>query len=530
MLAGCDGDKNKPSPPEQSSETASTGDTGPILPPDSDGDGFIDEEDCEPQDASAFPGAGERCNGIDDDCDGEAMLSEIDYDADGFLGCDDCNDLRPESYPGAPDPEGDQLDTDCDGTDGQGAVLPAPFLTGEGIWRSAGLALSSGDIDGDGCDDLLVGEPGGWANTPPQDSAATLWMGCHPWDDGPETYEDNKSYTGYYVDIAEPVAIVHEAGWYGFRGRLLLFDETFGSETTPLLEVLGEYEQRINSVVTLGEPAQWLLIGRQGGPDWNSAFFLLDASRRGLVDFAYDEPDLVLETGTQDYYVSLYPGDVGDRDGDGHVDLGVVADRGERQARFFPQVLAGHTDDAPESWQEDEPGDLPNMMMRSGGDLDGDGRSEAVYSSLFADGAEPVAGRAYLIPWLGSGDYNLGTHAPTRIDGAFNLDWFGLDNEVDDIDGDGQNDLIISAPGAFTLTERPGKVMVFAGPLPAGTLTAADAAVVYVGEQWEDAAGVALATGDFDGSGRKDIAVGAPFADRDGLDDAGTVYVLIDPL
>ena len=40
-----------------------------VLPGDADGDGVSDAEDCEPEDPEVHPGATERCNGIDDDCD-----------------------------------------------------------------------------------------------------------------------------------------------------------------------------------------------------------------------------------------------------------------------------------------------------------------------------------------------------------------------------------------------------------------------------------------------------------------------------
>ena len=536
-LAGCEQPEDKPSGgPVSPAPSGTTGHTG--LPPavDSDGDGYLDEEDCGPDDPLVYPDAIERCNGIDDSCDGQPdPFIEQDGDNDGALWCEDCDDTSADSYPGAPDAFGDGLDTDCDGTDGQGTALPEAFYAGETLWRTAGLSLAGGDVDGDGCDDLLIGEPGGYAGNWPMDDAATLGAGCYPWSEGLETYvADDGSYTGYNVDLAHGLIAVHQAGWFAGSGRLSVFDETFGPNAEPILEIRGEpyTDQRVDSIAILGEPAEWFLIGRQGGLDFNSVFYLVSADRRGVVDFQYEDPDLVLETATQNYHVSLYPGDVGDRDGDGHTDIGIVGEMGLRPARFFPEVVGGHVDDAPEIWTEDDPGSLPDQLIRSGGDLDGDGRSDAVLSSLFAAGEQIESGRAYIIPWRGPGEWSLETDAPTRLDGELTEDWFGLDNEVADVDGDGQNDLVISAPGLFPLTAipKPGKVMVFRGPLPAGVLTTADAAVVWVAEQPDDHAGTSLSTGDFDGSGHIDIAIGAPFVDRDGVEDVGAVYLLIDPL
>ena len=43
----------------------------PPPPPDSDGDGTIDAQDCAPLNPAIHPGAPEKCNGVDDDCDGQ---------------------------------------------------------------------------------------------------------------------------------------------------------------------------------------------------------------------------------------------------------------------------------------------------------------------------------------------------------------------------------------------------------------------------------------------------------------------------
>jgi hypothetical protein len=56
---------------------------------DSDGDGFV-SDDCAPDDGLAFPGAAERCNGQDDDCDGAPGAWEDDADGDGALDCAAC--------------------------------------------------------------------------------------------------------------------------------------------------------------------------------------------------------------------------------------------------------------------------------------------------------------------------------------------------------------------------------------------------------------------------------------------------------
>ncbi len=109
---------------------------------DQDGDGFVDMadggDDCDDQDAEVHPGADERCNGLDDDCDGRTDEDPVDGislfpdgDGDGFgdgeaeeMVCEgaegfiddasDCDDGDPSVHPGAED-GCDGLDNDCDG-------------------------------------------------------------------------------------------------------------------------------------------------------------------------------------------------------------------------------------------------------------------------------------------------------------------------------------------------------------------------------------------------------------------------------
>ncbi len=124
---------------------------------DADGDGYSPDADdaafvdCDDTDASIHPGAGELCNGVDDDCDGTAdepgaadgvRLYE-DADGDGYgsstgagmvlcaedglyttVDNTDCNDANALVSPGVPEACFDSLDNDCDRVvdEGDGAI------------------------------------------------------------------------------------------------------------------------------------------------------------------------------------------------------------------------------------------------------------------------------------------------------------------------------------------------------------------------------------------------------------------------
>lgn len=507
--------------------------------PDGDGDGFSIVEDCDDDDNTAFPGAFELCDGLDDDCDGlvdEGTDGQLewfeDIDQDGYgnaeetiTACEapygyasvsgDCDDRDGDSYPGAVEVFNGR-DDDCDGShvEGSGQLSELAFARIDGpdgalLGRSGSIATHDYGFGST----LVVGSPS-------TGERGTLWLLDSAVEDalvtdlarGDVVGEDEQHRPGF--PLPESPDILGEAG-----GNDLIFiagdgsyQRLYGIEHADLGPGLNTSEHRSMLVQSWPDTTET--------PRLSAAAVFDDELAVGLP---WDQPDL---SSTRAGLVSVFHGPFED---------GLYVRQSWASDRFYGEE--GH-----------EMG-----FSLSHGDLDANGLDELFVG---APGVDDGAGAVFR---MDVAEYELDPYAATRISGAAGEALggeFGLP-VVEDLDGDGVDDLVALSPRAgrvfvFT-TEVLGELsssdadQILDGPIGFGASFAVFDGSLAVGSPDEDVVylfdldagvgaapwgelhgevgaetGAALTVGDFDHDGTDDLVVGAPASD-----DGGALFTVL---
>ena len=535
--------------------------------------------DCDDADAAVNPGADERCNGYDDDCDGDAddeITWYADSDGDGYGdaastvdACDqpsghvadgqDCDDADPEIHPGATEVK-DGLDNDCDqDVDFIDLANADAKLVGESSSDYAGRSVSSaGDVDADGYADLLVGAD--------EESSGGTYAGAAYLVLGPVSGEvdlsaaDAKLVGEASLDSAgRSVSSAGDADADGYADLLVGADEesSGGSFAGAAYLVLGPVSGRVRlsaadakfigeasgdyagrSVSSAGDVdangCADLLVGahRQdsGGSFAGAAYLVLGpVSRR--VDLSAADAKLVGEAGGD--YAGCSVSSAGDVDADGCADLLVGAnkqDSGGSHAGAAYLVLgpvSGEVDlsDADAKLVGEASGDYAGCSVSSAGDVDADGYADLLGGAEGEDSGGSLAGAAYLVLGPVSGELDLSA-SDAKLVGEASGDYAGSSvSSAGDVDADGYADLLVGADEESSGGSCAGAAYLVLGPVSGAVdLSAADAKLV--GEVSNDYAGCSVSSaGDVDADGYDDLMVGACFHDAGG-GAAGAAYLI----
>jgi hypothetical protein len=223
-----------------------------------------------------------------------------------------------------------------------------------------------------------------------------------------------------------------------------------------------------------------------------------------------------------------------DLDGDSHDDLvlgayradGSVDDLGAAYVLSGPITGAVDPSDAVAVWLGEAEDDAAAWVLDAGGDVDGDGSDDLLISAVDADSG---AGTVYVAYGPMSGSQRL-WGAGLALVGESSGDAAGHSAAFSpDLNGDGLTDIVVGAPRHSESSYEGAAYMVFGADSLSSVITLSDADGIWIGEAGGDEAGYAVAPwADINGDGYDEILVGAPGFDGD-ASDTGAVYVLQGP-
>jgi hypothetical protein len=429
--------------------------------------------DCDDDDPLVFPGAIERCDLVDEDCNGTVDDGfptyewHPDHDRDGagdaadsrytciapdgyVASAEDCDDTNGAIGPEASEVCADGIDNDCDGA-ADGCDWAGDYVTEDATFSLLGVSAAGGagnvvvtaDVNGDMYDDVVIGSAAGmgvWVVSGDDKARLDdvllntrdplLTMTPHPSDFGPAFL------FGQAVAVCDDGAgtfdIVTAGSEAGVQSFLFVFDgnRTGNLDTGSVLD-------------SIPAPADLT----------DATMLCADLDDDGVSDLVIGTPGHDTESATNAGALHIVPGGVSSG-GSSRTDLGGGSSSSSTIGEDSGQALGG------------------SIAL---GDVDGDGLPDLLAGS--ADAGVPDAGLAWLLPGP------IAEGAPLSADSALRL--VGPSSgagavAAGDLDGDGLDDIVVGAPDDDSGWTGGGAVYVLYGDSladePGGTVQVASAA------------------------------------------------------
>ncbi|NEU58324.1 FG-GAP-like repeat-containing protein [Halorussus sp. MSC15.2] len=433
-------------------------------------------------------------------------------------------------------------------------------LSGAASNDRAGWSTDSGDVNGDGYADVLVGAPSN--DSAGSDSgAAYLFYGPVNLSEV-ELAEANVTFRarapGEHAGFAVELGDLNDDGYADVSVGAPLADANgpnsgaayvvYGDADLPEVVEL-KYATATFYGASAGNRAGWAL-GTMANASNGSAGLLVGAPYHdGVADDAGAAHLMYmplvgtysLETANVTYLGEArndYAGSAVaalDADGDNGSDVLVGArgndstatDAGAAYLQYGPQLEGvSLLVNAPVKFRGPAEDDRAGFSVADAGDLNDDGRDDVAIGAPFHDVPADDAGAAYVAY---GGDLsrlvNLSTEADAALPGEAANDYAGWSIAgADDVNEDGYADLLVGAPYNNSTARNAGAAYLLYGSQIAERHSLSGAHAKFSGEGRGDLAGFAVAGGDVNNDSATDLSVGAPFTD--GSVNTGSVYLV----